>query len=210
MTRAHSKVMVYACAKHHSDGTCPAPAAITLRLLDEHVETIALAELEWMRARAPVDDTPLRDARAAVKVAESELSAFLAGVQAAGLAPGQFATAARERGEMVEAARGALAVLLADQGPSLAAGDPVALWESLDESERNHLLCGLFEVVLVGRAGGRGHVVPVESRVRVIRYGAGMVDTTRFRGRARRVESIGLPDLDDPRVLRVPATQDDL
>ncbi len=80
-------------------------------------------------------------------------------------------------------------------------GDPVAAWKALDEHGRNQLLCGLLEAVIVARAGGRGHIVPIESRVRVVRYGAGLIDTRRYRGAARPIVSVILPDLDDPSVL---------
>ncbi len=202
MSYGVAKVAVYTCAAHHSAGPCPAPAAITARLLDEHVERIAVAHLRALAATATRDDAPLTAARAALRAAEAEMGAFLRGVQAAGLEPGQFADAARERREAVEAARDVLAALIASRLPSAVSGD-IDVWAQLDDSRRNHLLGRLIEVVLVARAGGRGHFVPVEHRVRVIEIGAGLVDVKRYRGTARPIVTVPLPGLDDPRVLGV-------
>lgn len=210
MSSSEQKVRVYGCSVNHSAGRCPAPAAITARLLDEYVERVVLVRLEQIRLDAPRDDGPLRAARAVLRAAEGELGAFLRGVTAAGLEPGQFAAAALERRESVDAARAGVADALASRLPAAVDGDPVAAWEGMDGTHRNRLLCRLVEVVLVARAGGRGHVVPLESRVRVIRYGAGVVDTKRYRGRARPLVTVGLPDAGDPRVLRVDLAHDEL
>jgi DNA invertase Pin-like site-specific DNA recombinase len=202
MGQGRSSVKVYGCTANHSDGRCPAPAAITAALIEDHVQRIALAHLARLRARPVRDDSELRDARAAITIAEAELTAFLAGVQAAGLAPGEFADGARQRRDMLTAARTHLATLVAQNPNDVTIdGDPVALWHTLNDSERNHLLGRLIEVVLVGRAGGRGHIVPIETRVRVIRAGAGLVDTKRYRGTARASVTVALPEHDDEQVL---------
>jgi DNA invertase Pin-like site-specific DNA recombinase len=210
LSRSTAKVVVYCCHGQHSDGPCPAPAAITARLLDEHVEAIVLARLRHLTTIAPRDTKQLSLATAAREVAETELAVFLRDVQAAGLRPGQFAEGARERAAVLDRARGVEERLLADRPVGLVDGDPVGAWERMSARQRNHVLGRLVEVVLVARAGGRGRVVPVESRVRVIRHGAGLVDVGRYRGRARPVVTVGLPDFDDPRVLGVHVSQDEL
>jgi DNA invertase Pin-like site-specific DNA recombinase len=202
MSRGRTKAEVYACHGRMSAGRCPAPAAVTLRLLDDHVTGIARAQLARL-AGTPVDDQALVDeARAVVAEAERELEAFLAGVSAAGISPDDYAAAARERRRAVEAARERLGELARRQTP-VVSGDPVELWERLDVEQRNRLLRGLVEAVVVRRAGGRGHVVPVADRVRVIAFGAGLVEATRRGGAARPIRPIVLPDVDDPAVLRV-------
>lgn len=206
---AQQKVVVYSCHRHHSAGACPAPAAITARLLDEHVNAIALDHLAHLRATASDDARPVNDARRALAAAEAELGAFLRGVNAAGLEPAQFADAARERRDTVDVARDAVSSALAGR-PVLVDGNIAELWRSLDEGERNHVLGGLLEVVLVARAGGRGRIVPIETRVRVIRRGSGLVDLKRYRGAARPIVRVRLPDFDDPCVLRVLGAQDAL
>lgn len=207
MSRGSTKVVVYTCHGRSSNGKCPAPAAITLRLLDEHVERIALHQLAQLTTTATPDSTQLAEATAARKAAETELAAFLRDVQAAGLKPGQFAHAARERANAIDTARLVESELLA-RAPVALNTDPLKLWDTLDGSERNHLLGRLIEAVVVHRSGGRGHITPVADRVRVIRHGAGVIDTRRYRGTARPITSIPLLDVDDPRVLGVPASQD--
>lgn len=204
MGHGSSSVKIYGCSVRHSDGRCPAPAAITASVVNDYVERILIAHLERLTVQAAGSDRPVHEARATVTRAEAELAAFLTGVQAAGLRPGQFADAAAQRREAVDAARDHLANLVAQHPRELSDGDPVALWHTLDGSQRNHLLGRLVEVVLVGRAGGRGHIVPIETRVRVIRAGSGLVDTKRYRGAARPIVRVGLPDTDDPCALRMP------
>lgn len=201
MSRANTKVTVYACHRHSSAGECPAPAAITLRILDEHVEQIALARLRWLRPRGETSDGPVDEARVALRDAERELAAFLKGVAAAGLGADQFVRAARDRRKAIEAARANLSRLLAGRLPASLTGDPVAVWAALSVQKRNHLLGRLIEAVVVERSGGRGRIRPVEDRVRVIAHGAGLIDTARYRGKARPIVSLVLPELDSPYVL---------
>jgi hypothetical protein len=202
MSRGRTKAEVYGCHARMSAGRCPAPAAITLRLLDEHVTRVARAQLRRLAA-SPVDDRArIDEARAAVREAERELEAFLAGVSAAGISPSDFAAAARERREAVDRARDHLGEIARRQVPAVS-GDPVGLWDKLDVEQRNRLLRGLVEAVVVRRAGGRGRIVPLEDRVRVIAAGAGLIDTRASGGNARPIRSIELPDVDDPAVLRV-------
>lgn len=202
MSRAKTKVEVYVCHGHSSAGRCTDRAAVTLRRLDEHVERIALAELARLQAR-PVDDRAGLDAaRAELVAAERELEEFLAAVSAAGLGAAEFAKAATLRRERVDDARDGLA-RLARRDSALVDGDPVKLWEALGVEQRNRLLRGLLEAVLVRRAGGRGRVVPLDDRVRVIAAGAGLVGPTLRGGVARPITPVVLPDVDDPAVLRV-------
>lgn len=202
MSRGRTKAEVYACHGRMSAGRCPAPAAVTLRLLDEHVAVIARAQLARL-AGTPIDDQALVDAaRGAVADSERELAAFLAGVSAAGVSPEDYAAAARERRQAVEEARGRLGELARRQAP-VVSGDPVELWERLDVEQRNRLLGSLIEAVVVRRAGGRGRVVPLAERVRVIAFGAGLIDSRSPGGAARPIRTIVLPDVDDPAVLGV-------
>lgn len=203
MSRTAANVTVYVCHANHSAGRCPAPAGITLRLLDEHVEQIALARLRKMWAQGDRTDAPLRKARAALKDAEAELAAFLEGVAAAGLAAAQFVSAARDRRKAVENARRALQRVLAGRLPTTGHKTPEEFWAALSVEKRNHHLGRLIEAVVVERSGGRGRIRPIEDRVRVIAYGAGMVDTARFRGRARPNVTLPLPEPDGPHILRV-------
>jgi site-specific DNA recombinase len=197
----------YACARHHSDGPCSAPAAITSRILDDHAEQIALQALAEIRARTVSNDSHVKVLRSSLREAERELGAYLEAVQAAGLSVQTFAAGARKRQAEVDSARDALAIALAGR-PARVEGDVAALWPQWNDTERNHVLCGLIEAVVV-RKVGRGRVVPVVDRVRVIRHGAGLFVAYGGGGRSLPFVSV-FPDLDDPVVLRMPAGEDPL
>jgi hypothetical protein len=126
--------------------------------LDNHVAAIALAELADFRARPTGGDRPRRSARQAVRQAERELAAYLEGVAAAGLSPGQYADGARQRGEAIEVARERLATLL-ERERTTVDGDPLEAWARMDQAQRNRLLRSLIEAVIVVPVG-RGRHVP--------------------------------------------------
>lgn len=191
----------YACHRNHSAGRCPGSASIALARVDSHVEEIALQELAKLATRASHVGTELEKARAALAAAERELAAYLEGVEAAGLAPEQWAAGARRRREAVDQAQ-ATVDRLRERGRAVVDGDPVAVWLRWDAKRRNHVLGGLLEAVIV-RPAGRGRLVPVEDRVRVVANGTGIWSPYQGGGVARPVEPVLWPDLDSPVVLRV-------
>lgn len=165
----------YACPRVSANGLCPAPASVTASLLDRYVDEVARAELAGLHGpEMRRDEGAVAAARAALSAAESELRAFLAGVQAAGLSPDVFAESARARQAEVDRASADLAQELAAQ-PSAAVDDILAAWDSFNASEKNHALRSLIEVVLVhragGRGGGRGPQVALASRVEIVKRG---------------------------------------
>jgi hypothetical protein len=189
----------YICHRRHSAGSCPAPAAIAMHRLDDHVERIALRELGHLHARAADTRKATDDAREQLRHAERELAAYLEGTAAAGLAPNQFAAGARARREAVDRAREEVAKAFANPS-SLVDGDPVALWPSLGPEHRNRLLRGLIEGVIVASVG-RGRRVDVARRARVIAHGAGIITTYPGGGQAMAIRALPLPELDRPGVL---------
>jgi len=200
---------VYTCHRHHSAGLCPAPAAITRRHLDWHVERIALGELAQFEATASERGREVDRIRTELKKAEAELAAYLEGVNAAGLRPHQFAKGARLRRDEADRVREQLAQALVPVRAPVD-GDPVRVWGTLDPRRRNTLLRGLLECVLVAPAGGRGKRVPIDDRVRVIAHGAGMVTSYRGGGVPLPIKRLRLPDRDDPSVLGVQLAEDPL
>ena len=197
----------YACARHHSDGACPAPAAITGRILDEHVERVALTELRRLRTDQAPDDGKIQATRADVAAAERELAAYLEAVRAAGLTPDTFAAGARKRQAAITDAREALGRLVGAQ-PVMIDGDAVRLWPQFNETRRNHLLSSLLEAVVV-RKVGRGRLVPVVDRVRILRGGVGVFRTYSGGGRALPLVTV-FPDADDERVIGIHIGEDAL
>jgi len=190
----------YSCHSHHSAGPCPAPAAITRSSLDQHVERIALAELAKLKTSGSESDEGLGQARGHLAAAERELAAYLEGVSAAGLRPDQYANGARLRRDEADRLRDELADRLAKRRAPID-GDPIRVWAELDARRRNQLLRSLLECVLVAPAGGRGKRVPIDTRVRAIAHGAGVLRPYPGGSAAMPVERIPLPERDDPAVL---------
>ena len=199
----------YICPRAHSGGTCPAPAAVTVALLDAYVEQIALAELKRLSVTAS-EGGGLERTRADLSAAERELGTYLAAVSAADVGAEAFADGARARREAVDRARDALRGELARQPviPGVRSGAEV--WATLGGHERNLLLRGLLAAVVVRRAGGRGARVPLEGRVRVLAHGAEIVLPTGRGGQAAGLVRLEFPDLDHPDVLRPPSSEKSL
>jgi site-specific DNA recombinase len=195
MSRQRTAAMVYTCHRIHSGGRCPRPAAIGIGKLDEFVERTALRELERIYATGGRGENA-SSARARAKAAEGELAAYLQAVSAADVGVEAFAAGARQRRDAVAVAREALERELALVPLAPVGGSAAELWRLLDAGERNMVLRGLVESVLVA-ACGRGRRVPPEDRVRVVRHGAGL-------------PVVGLPDVDDPGVLRPFVSEDAL
>lgn len=203
MTRGSSGTRkVYGCPTRHSLGRCAAPATVTVDLLDRHVEDVALRELAQLAATATDDGDALDEARATLRKAEGELEAFLEAVDTAGIGSQTAAAAIRSRTERIETARETVERIAASQAAA-PAGAILDEWPRLTIGERNHVLRGLLDCVLVERSGGRGVIRPLVDRVRVVRFGAGVAPPAKRGGNAIPLAAIRLPDADDPAVLRV-------
>lgn len=203
MSRSDQKrAVVYACHGWHSAGRCPAPASITMRRLDEHVEPIALAALARLQASSTHDDRALKQARAALREAEAELAAYLEAVSAADIGPEAFAAGAKLRRQRVDTARARLARLIAAAPAGAVSGDIIERWPTLTVEQRNHLLRHLIEAVLVRKAG-RGVLLPPAQRVRIVAHGVGLVRPYKGGGGPMPIQPIWIDDPDDPRTLRM-------
>lgn len=197
----------YTCAVRHSGARCPEPAAVTVALLDAHVERIAIAELAKLTVVSS-DGKSVEHARTALNASEAELGAYLAAVSAVDVGAKAFGAGARQRREAVDAARDQLraALVLHPATPALSNG--AAAWANLGARERNILLRALLLAVVVKRSGGRGSRIPLYQRVRVLAAGSDIALPARRGGEASGIVPIPLPDLHDPRVLRVPSGED--
>lgn len=205
-TRTGGNRVSYACRGHHSAGQCPSPAAITTRRLDDVVAFSALVELGQLKITATAADAAVSAARDALLAAETELAEYLRVVDVAGLGGEAFAAAARARQERVDDARRTLERALRARG-SVVVGDPVTAWDGMDNQQRNHVLRGLLDCVLVRRVG-RGRLVPVAERVRLVRAGARVVTPYRGGGAAHPLVQIDFDDLDDEVLIGVLSPQD--
>ena len=182
MTRGKTTVVNYSCTRHHSGGNCPLPASITAQRVDTYVQAVALTHLRRFATDQTAKTSELSTLRATHDQARQELSAYLEGVQAAGIAPAAFADGARQRQAAVDTATEALTAAEAAHGAVAQVGAALELWETLDVSERNHVLRGLLSYVAV-RKVGRGQLVPVSDRVQVVAAGFG-VEPLKRRGEA--------------------------
>jgi hypothetical protein len=162
--------LTYRCAGYHSGAWCDARAGINAERIEAHVETVVLRELERLSVTGTEGDR-VADAEGVVRAAEAEMRAFLAGVQAAGLDPIEFADALRDRKRAVDEAKVALEAQQAAStiAPLHRRGHEV--WAELDPAERNTLLRSLLSAVVVV-ACGRGRRVPIEDRAVILRHGA--------------------------------------
>ena len=186
---------VLRCQIHHSQGDCPAPAAITRTHLERHVERTVVAHLEGlMLVGEPRTDIRERIERE-LERARRELHGFLAATEFAGADPATVGGALKQRLERVQRLEHQLAALASPVGVRLPVPDA---WRQMPVERRNHLLRHLLETVAV-RPAGRGRRVPIAERTRIVLRGAGVVP-----GRHRWVMPIAplrwLP-LDSPHVL---------
>lgn len=203
-SRSGSRV-VYACVGRHSLGRCEAPAAITAERLDAHVAEVAVPVLRRIDAQAGLGDPVGDRLRLEAAQARREFEAFLQALEAAGMDPAEAGAAIRTRRDRDAEARARLAGHLAGRPPAGGAGLAGA-WEEMGVRQRNQVLRGLLECVLVERAG-RGRTVPPAGRARLVVRGAGIAGGSPG-GEPRAVVPVGLPDRDDPRVLRPGVAQD--
>jgi hypothetical protein len=205
MTRGASKVPIYSCAKNHSGGPCPQPAAITLRRLDEYVEKIALAELERLRVSA-TEGQGLEQAEAAVESAHRELQALVKAVSAAALDERDFASELRERKQAVQEAEAHLRAERARRPALPEPGSGAEVWPNLTTGEKNALLRALIAAVVVAPSG-KGGKPSLDSRVRVLRFGAPIRVAENNGSTPGGIVPISV-DLNDPAVLRLPSSED--
>lgn len=197
----------YVCVRQHSGESCPAPAGIVARCLDEYVERVALAELRRLQVEVAESDG-VTEAQAAVASAELELDAYLDAVRAADVGAEAFARGAKKRSEAVEVAKDALYAALARRPADPSLGSGADAWQDLDPHERNTLLRSLLAAVIV-RPAGKGRRVPVEDRVRVVAYGTDLRLPPNRGHLASGIVPI-FPDTDDVGVLSIPPAEDAL
>lgn len=188
---------VATCPKHHAGGVrCPAPAAITITKVADHVEQVVVAHLaRWRLVGTPRTDERDRALRE-LETARKELSVFLEATRFANLDPRDAAKALQARADRVRQLEQQLATANTVARVEI---DPANAWDTMPHNRRNHLLRSLLETIVV-RPVGRGRNIPVDQRVRLVRAGAGIVP----RPLAGVVPLPFLP-LDDPRVLTVDA-----
>lgn len=197
----------YGCPIYHSVGDCPAPAGVTAPTLEEYVEAqarAAIASLQFQTARRSDEGERLR---AELATAESELAAYLEATSAAGLGVEQFIEGSRSRADRISAARNALDshYTLAPLGGLFDSGED--FWDSLNVHEKNKLLRGLLDAVVVAPTG-RGSKAAVAERVRLFAHGSLGDLTYRGGGKPLPIAALPFPGRDDERLIGVTGRKD--
>lgn len=211
MGRSRTKAVVYVCHGRSSAGKCPAPAAVTVALLDELVDAIVRAELARVRVAAGDDrNGGIEAARERHERAKLELVAYVEGTSAADVGPTVFGEGARKRRAEVDRTAGELQRELALRPVAPIFETGLDAWDDLGAHERNALLRALLQVVVVRRGGGRGSHTPLLERVQVIAAGEPVALPVRRGHLPLGIHPLGFLDPGDPRVLRVPSAEDAL
>lgn len=197
----------FACRAIHSGGKCPAPASLSVRRTERMLDAIARHQLSGVRLRPARREGEIARARQRVEAARSELDAYLVAVTAAGLEPGEFAAGLQSRRDELRAAEAALSTL-EQLTTDTALGGQAALkaWEDGDAARRGVIIRALVETVVV-RASGRGNVLPLDERVRVIAHGTGLDLGERHGAAPMGLRRLQWPDLSSPHVLWVVGLQ---
>jgi len=194
---------VYRCRRDHASGRCPTPAAVMADALEEHVESMVLAEIEGT-ARLVPDSSERERGHAELEQARADLDGFK-GDRAARRKLGAdwhewldtYLGAVREAG----------AKLARIDGRSLAVSEGLTRdhYLALPSTDRREVLAGFIDVVFVRRSRGRGrNVDPIDRRSRVLWRGEGPADLPV----RRRVNSIVSFDLEGDVEAGVPAPDD--
>ncbi len=207
MSRAgRSDARAYTCQANHSGAKCPAPAAVAAGKLDAYVEQIAVAELERLAVIASAERR-VESARTDLARADADLRAYLTAISPLDVGEDAFAEGARGRRDAVDAARRRLGGELAraPQVPGIESGGDA--WGILDGHARNALLRSLLAAVVVRRAGGRGVLIPLAERVRVLAFGAEVRLPRRTGHEGAGIVPIPFPPLDHESVLREPGSE---
>lgn len=158
MTRRRTANVVYGCNVHHSGGPCPAPATVSVHLIDPMVEPHGRAILAQLHATATTLDVD--GLRREAEECDAETAAYVEHTSAR--TPGYAGGLAKREREAAEAWQAWRAARHAAGVTEDAPG-----WDDLDAAGRNRLLRSAGLTVVVGRAGGRGSRTPLAERVSI-------------------------------------------
>lgn len=179
---------IYIC---HSGNPCPARASVTAQTLHEYVEPIVLAELEALAAE-PGDAADAARLDEAVRAAEDELAGYLAAVSVNDVGAQAFAAGARSRREEFDRARRERQQAVRH---STMPADLPALYPTLSSGEKNAILRGLLEAVVVWPSDRKTRI-PVPQRTQLLLSGAGVVSDFGTMPEKRR-PAVAIDRLDD-------------
>lgn len=169
MAATNGRWPTYQCRGQHPAGRCEEQAAASVRLLEEHIEALFLAEIGAgliARAAAPAAS------RADFERAEREVAAWQdAAVEISEIGKDEYLAGLRSRVERRDAALAELAVQLdADGGHVDLPEAPLAgAWAGLALDQRRELVAAAIDAVVLRR----GRSIPLPERVLVLWRGHG-------------------------------------
>lgn len=179
MSQRGIKRRLYRCRTERSSGRCPEPASVLGSVIEPFVIDTFINGMRGMRAEGTAMADDLVAAERTLAAAEAELAAYLGAVSAADVGATAFAAGARQRREAADLARETCE--RARERAGLAdlplAADLEASWPDLGVADRNRLLRGGLDAVVLSR--GRK---PIEDRAVVFWKGEAPAEFLRGRG----------------------------
>lgn len=173
---------IYRCAKNHTSGVCPAPAAIYASVVEPYAEALLLDQVADRRYRPERLSAEVEEAEREVAHNEAELRAWVTDEEIAGvLSREHYVEGLQARQKRLEDAKARRRSLFADAASDLPGPvDLRELWPTFSQSEKRRVLGAVFDALVI-RANGRR---PVEERVFVLMHGEAPDDLP---GRGKRV-----------------------
>jgi DNA invertase Pin-like site-specific DNA recombinase len=161
----------YGCRARRAGGVCPTPVSIRIARADAEVERVFL---EWAARQNVAFEGRRRTADAdaaltAVEAAEAELVAYRDGELISIIGRDVYAAGLRERADVLDAARDALAkAQAANTGAAAGIYDVARIWPDLSAAERRTLISSVIERVVVEPSRSTSRVLPVAERLRFV------------------------------------------
>lgn len=195
-------VRIYRCRGKHASGECPNRSAVMGRLIEPLVENHFLGLASTISAHGSWAE--LDEASRELEEAEAELRAYRDNERiATTLGTDLFLEGLQPRVKAVDDATQRLGLVyrVATGNAEIHQVDLCSLWPDLDHSEKQKLMLGMYDGVML--RSGRG--LPLEDRVHFVLAGDGDDDMPR-RGRRGPIRSFAWPD--SPAATGIAASKD--
>jgi Recombinase zinc beta ribbon domain/Recombinase len=173
--KTESRYPTYYCIGRYAKGHCTSRATIRASVVDRHVEEQVLAALEaegGPLAQAIEAWEKIEEAVRKLAAAEHELDLFVTNPQLLStIGQEKFMQGVDARQRALDEARQDLAELRSQSAlaSELTSGDLLAAWPDLTLQEKQLLLHGLLDRVVLRRSAGRGRkATPVDDRTQIV------------------------------------------
>lgn len=202
MSRGSGERPNYSCFGLHSGGRCEEPAHISVRRVDAYVERVVWSHAGGTRYQRSARAPDLTRLQAELVRAVEHRDAFYAAFGGGDIAAARAEAERRQRA--VDDAQRALDRERASAGFGLSlTAEAYEAYKRASAAQRNAVLRRTLDAVIVRAAGGRGVVLPVKERVRVLPAGSGIVLPAKTAERPMGIHPIGWAELDGEHAVRV-------